>query len=232
VRTPSLRNLVARLPRRAQHVLRELNVRRQLVSGRLISEEPDVVVLERYVRPGDVVLDVGANVGTYTLALSRLVGPRGRVIAIEPVPGTFGLLASSVAFAGLENVTLLNLAGSDRTGPIAMTVPRFASGLDNIYQASVSADGGDALVVHACRLDDVLGELPIAFAKIDVEGHEAQVLAGMFETLRRCRPRLLVECPSARSSELLAALGYHSSSLPGSPNTWFEAGPPPRLGTA
>lgn len=226
-----LRRLAARLPRRVQHGLRELNVRLQLLTGKLVSEEPDFAVLRARVRPGDVVVDAGANVGTYTLALARLVGPEGRVFAIEPAPSTFGLLAANVAFAGFENVTLLNVAASDHRGPLSIVVPRESDGTENHYRTHIAAHGSGALVVQGCRLDDVLGDLPVAFAKIDVEGHEAETLAGMSATLRRCRPRLLVECPSPRSVELLHALGYRSSTLPGSPNTWFDADPPESSGS-
>jgi FkbM family methyltransferase len=161
--------------------------------------------------------------GTYTLALARLVGPRGRVIAVEPMPSTFAFLAANVAFAGFDNVTLLNLAASDRDGPIPISVPRIASDdTENLYQAHVSAEESNSLLVRACRLDNMLGDLPLSFVKIDVEGHEFETLAGMIESLRRFRPRLLVECPSASSVALLEQLGYRASTLPGSPNTWFE----------
>ena len=91
-----LRRIVARMPVSWQHVLRHVNHRRQIRRGTFETWEPEFHILHEFVSPGDWVIDVGANVGYYTKKFSDLVGPHGRVIAVEPVPETFSFLASVI----------------------------------------------------------------------------------------------------------------------------------------
>lgn len=76
----------ARLPKWLNTELRRLHYARQIRSGRFSSDEPELALLPELVEPGDWVIDVGANVGRYTMRLSDLVGRQGRVIALESIP--------------------------------------------------------------------------------------------------------------------------------------------------
>ena len=85
-------------------------------------------------------LDIGANVGHYTLRMSELVGDSGRVVAFEPVPETFALLAANARGFAIANVSLLNVAASDSAGIAGIRIPQFDDGLTNYYQASLTTD--------------------------------------------------------------------------------------------
>jgi FkbM family methyltransferase len=164
---------------------------------------PDRQVLDLIVRPGDHVLDLGANVGWYTKALSGMVGPAGRVYSVEPVPDTFALLSFCVRRLRLDNVELINCAVSDRTGTAVMEVPLYHSGGENFYQARlVSAEDTSpaagplrTLTVRVRSVDSMFLELPgrLSFVKIDVEGHEWAAIAGSRRTLERHHPALFLE---------------------------------------
>jgi FkbM family methyltransferase len=144
--------------------------------------------------PGDLVVDVGANFGLWSLLAAR----RGcRVVAVEPVPATRALLARNAERNGLTGrIELVGAAVSDATGTIEIAVPHGESG-----QASVSPDPGDAVERHAVEamtLDALIGERAVRFLKIDVEGHEPAVLRGAERVLRSGRVEyLLLELSSA-----------------------------------
>ena len=221
-----LKRLAAKLPPGLQWELKKLRYGRQIKKSRFSAGEPENAILDRYLRPGDWVVDVGANVGHYAWQFSNLVGPSGRVVAIEPVPATFGLLTVNAHRFPNRNVTLLNVALSDRTQMATMLVPQFASGLQNFYQATLEAstEHGERCSVITLPFDSLGIEHRVALIKIDVEGHDEPVLAGMMRTLQRDKPVLIVEAPAPQSQRRLASLGYRSETLPGSPNTLFTAG--------
>ena len=162
------------------------------------SREADVMVA--LVGRGDYVLDIGAHAGWYTLVLSKAVGPEGLVHSFEPIPSTFSLLSYCVRRLRLRNVSLYNCAASRVNGTAMMTVPQYATGGENFYEASLLPDAAGStplrqFSVELRRVDSVLpaSPRPIAFIKCDVEGHEAEVLEGAAHTIERDRPALCVE---------------------------------------
>jgi FkbM family methyltransferase len=186
--------------------------------------ERDLAVVRRLVAEGDRVIDVGANIGVYTVALSRWVGPAGRVHAVEPVPPTFALLASTVKRLRLSNVQLHNVAASDRETAVLMEVPTYAEGGANFYESRISASSAPSAVsavqrfaARAARLDEIIPPDPIAFVKMDVEGHELPALRGARAILETHRPALLIEisgnpCEAGSSAAevfmMLETMGY------------------------
>jgi FkbM family methyltransferase len=179
-------------------------------------------MLERWVRAGDTVLDVGANIGRYTMKLSALVGPQGRVIAVEPVAETFLLLSENVSRSPHGNVTLLNVAASRGFEVLGMTVPRDASGIENLYQASIDGGSEGGPRVLTAPMDALRLPSRISLAKIDVEGHELAALEGMDRILTEDRPVLIVEDSSADLQTALAKRGYTSTQFDGSPNRVYH----------
>src|SRR5688572_25618258 len=123
-----LKRIAARLPDRWQQELKRRYFRSEIRRGRFRTNEREYGLLSALVSPEDWVLDVGANIGHYTVRFSELVGKLGRVISFEPVPETFELLAANIALI-TPNVTLINAAASDSTRVIGMEIPRFDSGL-------------------------------------------------------------------------------------------------------
>ena len=210
-----LKRLAAALPEAWQHELRRRHFRAEIRRGRFYTDEKEYALLDTLLRKGDWTLDVGANVGHYAMKMSELVGASGRVVAMEPVPDTFSLLAANARLFAHANVSLVNAAASDRVGVASMQIPRFGSGLQNYYQARVGA--GPGLSVLTLPID-ALQLPPVRLVKMDVEGHELPALHGMRGLLARDHPVLIVETNAKDVTDFLAALNYSFERLPGSSN--------------
>ena len=148
-------------------------------------------------KAGDTVIDVGANLGSWTLGAALAVGPAGRVIAVEPVPHVAEGLARSVEINRFRWVTVLRNACSDRIGEIAFSVER-----DNTVGSRSGLMPSDEkrtfqhITVPAVTLDSVVAAQQLSrvdVIKIDVEGFEEAVLKGATETLGRFNPVLFIE---------------------------------------
>lgn len=167
--------------------------------GRIdLSGEAEIELLHHLVRSGDTVLDIGANLGVYTLRLSELVGPTGQVHSFEPVPRTFRLLDHNIRrSASYHNVRLYQAAVSDTTGRAVIHVPLEGT-LENYYYAGLAQDPAvptRAIPVETVALDGWLNpEIGnVAFMKIDTEGAELHVLRGSDLLLREFRPSIQCE---------------------------------------
>lgn len=217
-----LKRAAGKLPAPLQHELRRLFFRGQIRRHRFRTDEKEYELLDRFLSPGDWVLDVGANVGHYTMRMSELVGARGRVIAFEPVPDTFALLAANARMFTHANVSLLNVAASEHTAAVGVSIPQFSEGLPNFYQAHLSP-GNDGLVILSLSIDALAIPAPIRLVKIDVEGHELPVLRGMRQLLERDHPLMIVETGSRESVEFLHSFGYSMERLPDSSNLLCRA---------
>jgi FkbM family methyltransferase len=219
---PLLKRLAAHLPAGAQHELRRIFFRSQISRNSFFTDEKEYALLDRFLRPGDWALDIGANVGHYTMRMAELVGPAGRVIAVEPIPDTFALLTENARHARHANVSLLNCAASDRTAAVGMEIPRFPDGLDNYYQAHV-VSGAAGLTILALSIDS-LALPPVRLVKIDAEGHELPVLQGMRQLVQRDHPVLIVETSTGETTRLLESWAYRVERLPGSSNVLCSYG--------
>jgi FkbM family methyltransferase len=142
--------------------------------------EADVMKLLRAtLRPGDTFVDIGANVGFHTVLAAQLVGPAGRVVAIEPSPWALGLLRANV-WRSRSTVEVLPVAAADASGTV-----RLVAAADHRSGAHLSADGD--IEVEAIRLDDVLAHAAVDVLKVDVEGAETLVLRGARRLVERSR---------------------------------------------
>lgn len=217
-----LKRLIARLPQEWLTELKRVYFARQIKKNRFLTDEPEYSILDTIINSGDWVIDIGANVGHYTKKFSELVGGKGRVIAFEPVPTTFTLLSSNVHLFSFPNVTLINAAVSDKLDIVGMSIPEFSTGLTNYYQAHLTPTEDSFLTVLTMSLDSLHINQRIGLVKIDAEGHEESVIAGMKKLLEKHRPFLIVENPSEWICEYLASLGYISERLMNSPNVIFK----------
>lgn len=140
---------------------------------------------------GGVVLDIGANIGYYTLIAARLVGPQGRVYAFEPDPSNFQLLKKNVEANGYRNVVLVNKAVAQKTGTLRLFRNEVNLGDHRIYD---SKDGRPSIAVAAVALDDFFKKIdkPVQFIKMDIQGAEASALDGMRGLIRKNRSLKLV----------------------------------------
>lgn len=185
------------LPDKLLHALKKLYYP-YLLRSLHESREPDLEVVRRLVGAGDSVIDVGANIGVYTVHLSEQVGPSGHVYSIEPFPITCDILNSNVKKLELSNVSVLNLAISDHEGMVYMEVPTSPLGYPNLYRARISALATEVggVAVQARTLDGLITEIPEkqwALIKCDVEGHELECLKGAPSTVQGIRPAWLIE---------------------------------------
>jgi FkbM family methyltransferase len=146
-------------------------------------------VFERYCTPGMTVVDVGANLGYYSLLASRLVGPSGRVVALEPNSENCRLLLSSLRLNGTMNVQLLPVAADIATG-WAYYSTHVGSNGGLIEDGDLLARPGS--VVPTFRLDDIV-DGPVGLLKMDVEGAEGRVVKGATRLIERDRPIVTTE---------------------------------------
>ncbi len=166
-----------------------------LLAGR--AHEPHVEsVLRERLRAGDVVLDVGANIGIMTMLAASRVGARGRVIAVEPIPRNRALIARSAQASGFAQVEIIAAAAADRSGTLELRTHPTTSN-----SASPDAAGerlrdaeGATISVPTVVLDEMLPMLDrLDLVKIDVAGMEPLALRGLQRNLTRFRPILLSE---------------------------------------
>lgn len=154
---------------------------------------PERATLERIIRPGMTVLDVGGNIGVYTVLLSRLVGPAGRVISFEPDPDLFASLQANCARNGCTNVELHNLALGRRQDRLVLRRLILNSG-DNTLGRAGSRHFRSEVEIGVAALDEFLPALRPDLVKIDVQGWELEVLRGMARLLAaQPPPALLLE---------------------------------------
>ena len=216
-----LKICAAKLPKKFQQSLKRRYFASQIRRRVFRTDEPEFDLSSEIISDGDWVLDIGANIGHYTVRFSHLVGANGRVIAFEPVPDTFEILSSNVSFCDAQNVTLINAAASNSTQVVGIEIPKLDSGLDNFYMAHLSTTEND-LTVLCIKVDSLELSNKISLVKIDAEGHDFLVLKGMKELLRRDRPVVFIEESSAEIVEFLRELGYSMQKLTNSPNTVFR----------
>lgn len=137
-------------------------------------------LLKAYLKPGDCYVDVGANIGSTVIAGAAEVGVSGRVLAVEPHPRIFRYMLGNIKLNGIRNVTARNMALAAEPGAASLSDFR-SDDLNHIEPA-----GQGAFAVELATLDSLTDAFPsVALLKIDVEGYEAQVLAGARNTLRR-----------------------------------------------
>lgn len=167
-------------------------------------EPNETRLVERLLRPGMVVLDLGAHVGYYSLLAAKAVGASGRVFAFEPEPRNFALLKRNIELNRLQNVTAVQKGVSDRTGTLELHVDRNNQGGHSLYQLG---QGTESIVINLTSLDDYFADLDVAvdFIKMDIQQAEPLALKGMGELLRRQKEvRILteIEPPQLRQSGL------------------------------
>ena len=168
--------------------------------------ETDLVKQE--IKKGDVVIDIGANIGYYTLIFAKLVGDTGKVFAFEPDPTNFELLRKNIEVNGYKNVTLEQKALSDKKGKIMLILSKENTGGHHISKQPTK----NAIQVDTITADDYFKnfEYKIDFIKMDVEGAESIVLSGMTNILKNNTDlKMMVEYnPDAIKNMGLAPVSY------------------------
>ena len=178
---------------------------------RLRTERNSLAYLLRLPLAGQVVIDVGANLGIYSYWMSRAVGPAGRVIAFEPQPELARHLEAMKSAFGLRNLAVVNQALSSSGGSRMLFRPEPGGGGASFRRHDAS---WEQIEVKVTTLDDYYAdEMPVRFIKCDAEGHEYDVLRGSRRILTRDHPTLLLEIHDAEAAageipRFLDELGY------------------------
>jgi len=141
-----------------------------------LGEPLETEILRKEIKNGDVVLDLGANIGFYTLLAAELVGKLGRVFAFEPEPNNFICLEKNVRLNGYENVVLVRKAVLNKTDRCTLYLSDQDSSTHRIYDM---CDGRRFIDVESIRLDDYFHDQRVDFIKMDIEGAEWAALQGM-----------------------------------------------------
>ena len=184
--TTTIFNMQMQLHRNDKGISRELAIYH-------VHEPLGTQLLEKFVEEGMVVVDVGANIGYYALMESKLVGQKGQVIAIEAMLENTDMLNINLRLNNVQNVTVINAAISDSDGKGTLYLSE-RSNWPSLKQMPWHSSTG-AREIDTWKLDTLLEQLkvPAHLVQMDVEGFEIEAFAGMTETLRKYKPRLVVE---------------------------------------
>lgn len=149
------------------------------------------------VKPGDVVVDVGANRGMFALSAARLVEDQGRVICFEPNPQCLELLRLDVASNKIRTVEIHPCGLADRSAVATLTIPNINFGEGTLGGTRYPSDKTVSIDVPIRRGDDLLAAVRPSLIKLDIEGYEAKALAGLEETVRAHKPVIITEVAPA-----------------------------------
>jgi FkbM family methyltransferase len=148
------------------------------------------------VKPGDTVIDCGANFGYHSIALANLAGPEGKIVAIEPLRQVYQQLCGNIFLNNIRHGWCLNYALGDEIKNVEMEIANLdASSTTNIGATRVGSNGDK---VEMTTLDTLISkgiiqEDKVSFIKIDVEGLEIKVLNGACRLLEKSRPVMMIE---------------------------------------
>lgn len=170
--------------------LNDLGITIDSIAGQPIENYPygELGFWTKNLKPGHKVLDIGANIGIFTLIMARLVKDSGQVISFEPGPMSFSLLQRNVLINNYKNVTLVNSAVADREGDSTLLICRTGETDNRLQETSGnidSTDERDAIPIHLVSIDSYLNNrFPIDFIKLDVQGSEFLAIKGMEKTIK------------------------------------------------
>lgn len=140
-------------------------------------------MIYRLVRPGDTVIDVGANVGYTTCLMIDCLKQRGEVLSFEPLPELFAILENNVGTKNMNITKLFNLALSDIEGEATLTLPVDFKNNDGVATLQQTSDG-KKIRVKTSTIDALKLTTKVRLIKLDVEGHELAVLKGAEEAIK------------------------------------------------
>jgi len=191
------------------------------------NEQDNQRVYAEVVRPGDTVIDAGANWGVHTLYLARLVASSGRVHAFEPHPLVAEELRWHVEKNNLKQVTIHRCGLSDESGDIPFILGK--SSKTSHFLGTHDQAEGERVIVPCRTLDEMTSEMNLSavrLIKVDVEGAEARLLKGAEHTILRFRPHLVVELHNPEQdlevARLLQKWNYAIKRVDGSPIKYLD----------
>ncbi len=172
-----------------------LYARQHLVHRKKGFEYETLQLFSQQLKKGDVVLDIGANIGLFSLLGAKIVGNEGKVFAFEPSQQTFNALNKNIQLNNFQNITPVKIALSDTEGVIHLG--DVENDAYNFIDVKAKNTALKTEQVPMLRLDDWVKSMNIKqvnFIKIDIEGAELLCFKGAAETLRLYRPIIIMEC--------------------------------------
>lgn len=177
-------------------------------------EKEELEFVSRFVQQGEIVMDIGANIGLFAVVMGLTVGRDGAVIAFDPVPSNIMRLRANLKENGISAEAVYELALGSANGQMNLKMSDDTA-YASLHNVEDGFGNGNVIQVNVRRLDDVWHErgMPmISFIKMDVEGAELEVIEGGIEMLGHCRPTLLIEANTpqhlAKLNEVLQPFGY------------------------
>ena len=179
-------------------------------------------LIKKEIHSGDIVVDIGAHIGYYTLQFANLVGPTGKVYAFEPEPKNFELLKKNVQINKYDNVVLIQKIVSDKDGIVEFFISKY----DSIGNKLFKSNGEHGTKEHAIKMESITldeyfkdSKEKIDFIKMDIQGGEGKATLGMKNFLKKNNPKIIQEwwpdgikqnhMNSEDHLKFLQQIGYH-----------------------
>jgi FkbM family methyltransferase len=160
-------------------------------------EKYETELFTSLVKPKDIVLDVGANFGYFSMIAAKLVGDEGKVYSFEPAPDNYELLVKNIKLNNYTNIVPTQKAVSDEKGKLKLFLDRINWGGSSFSEDNILPQDRDFVEVETVTLDDFFEsqakEIKVNFIKLDVEGAEGQVLEGASKILQNSDLKILME---------------------------------------
>lgn len=149
-------------------------------------EEDHRIILQKVLKPGMTVLDIGANIGYYAMMERGLVGETGRIIAVEPARGNIATLKRNVALNGYQNIDFFHMAISDTDGTGDLLISPFSNLHSFHARTDAKRQTGEIEKVETRTVPSMMAEFGnIDLIRMDVEGHEVEVFNGMLDAVEK-----------------------------------------------
>ena len=181
--------------------------------------------IARLIQPGMHVADVGANFGYYSLLMADLIGPQGRLLAVEPNPPVVAMLTSTIDLNGYGGRTKIVAAAAGASeGEGCLMVPAGEPKNAALVNGVAAGDDSGLVAVPIHSLDTLLADFPrVDFLKIDAEGAEEDIILGLAGTIARCKPRIILEFNPGRCRDASGLLTQLRTSYPSLQVLGFDA---------
>ncbi|MDQ7026704.1 MAG: FkbM family methyltransferase [Anaerolineae bacterium] len=171
-------------------------------------------VMQQYVKQGAYCMDIGANIGFYTLKLAQLVGSSGRIAAFEANPTLVTRIRENISLNNFNHINLVNKA----VNHMGETATFYITANSELSSLEYRDNAVEKITVHATTIDEFMEESNwerLDFIKLDIEGHDCHALIGANRTLRNFRPYIVLEYHyhsdtviAAEAFEILKEIGY------------------------
>lgn len=195
---------------------------RAVSAGLWKKKYPELFYLSKLIKSGDTCIDIGANLGYYSVFLSRLVGNSGKVYAVEPIPLFAKIWRDNTLLSMRKNLTLFPYALGETNRFVKMSIPIVDGvmhhGMTKINDNNQVKEIAEEFDVEMKNPDELFASIEkVDFVKIDVEGYEQFVLSSMLQTITKHKPIIQAELGGdenrAKVITLLTGLGYKTHIL-------------------